>query len=119
VGRKLLVDLLRDLRLKRQQPEAEADLIIHLRAIVCLENIHQSEVKKLRTLPSRQIMRFRTRSGYQGSPRRLAELRVGAECLRGIAPPRLAYSETSLVRIQRDNVRGVVVAIVGGVLSLR
>ena len=43
MGRKLLVDLLRDLRLKRQQPEAEADLIIHLRAIVRLENIHQSE----------------------------------------------------------------------------
>jgi hypothetical protein len=45
VGRKLLVDLLRDLRVKRQQPEAEADLIIHLRAIVRLENIRQSEVK--------------------------------------------------------------------------
>ena len=64
-------------------------------------------------------MRFRTRSGYRGSPRRLAELRVGAKCFRGIVPPHLAYSETSLVRIQRDKLRGVVVAIVGGVLSLR
>ena len=64
-------------------------------------------------------MGFRTRSGYQGSPRRLAELRVGAEWLRGIVPPRLAYFETSLVRIQIDDLRGVVVATVGGVLSLR
>ena len=63
-------------------------------------------------------MRFRTRSRYQGSPRRLAELRVGAEWLRGTVPPRLAYFETSLARTQIGNLRGVVVATAEGVLSL-
>jgi hypothetical protein len=62
---------------------------------------------------------FRTRSGYQGSPRQLGGLHAVVEFPRDIVLLRLAYVETSLARIQIDNLRGVVVATVGGVLALR
>jgi hypothetical protein len=62
---------------------------------------------------------FRTRSGCPGLPRRLVELHGGAEWLRGIVLPHLAYVELSLARKQLNNLREVVVAIVGGMLALR
>lgn len=64
-------------------------------------------------------MMFRTRSGFLGSPRQLGELHVGAEWPRDIVLPHLVYFETFLVRIQIDNSGGVVIATVGGLLSLR
>ncbi len=64
-------------------------------------------------------MMFRTRSGYQRSPRQLGELHAGVEFPRDIVLLRLAYVETFLARIQIDNLKGVVVATVGGVLALR
>ena len=65
------------------------------------------------------VVMFRTRSGFLGSPRLLAELHVGAEWPRDIVLQRLAYSEMTLVRIQIDNSGGAAVATVGGLLSLR
>jgi hypothetical protein len=65
------------------------------------------------------IMMFRTRSGFLGSPRQLGELHVGAEWPRDIVLPRLVYFETFLVRTRIDNLGGVAIATVGGLLSLR
>jgi len=62
---------------------------------------------------------FRTRSRCPGLPRQLDELHGGAEWPRGIVLPHLAYAELSLARKQIDNLREVVVAIVGWMLALR
>ena len=67
----------------------------------------------------RIVMFFRTRSGYQASPRQLGELHAGAKWPRDIVQPRLAYCETLPVRIQIDSPEGVVIVTVGGVLALR
>jgi hypothetical protein len=64
-------------------------------------------------------MFFRTRSGYQASPRQLGELHAGAKWPRDIVQRRLAYCETLLVRIQIDSLEVVVIAAVGGELALR
>ena len=64
-------------------------------------------------------MAFRTRSKYQGLPRRLCELRVVAELPRDIVLLRLACLEPVLEPTWTGNLRGAAIATIGAVPALR